>query len=74
MKFFEYLSLGKPIVCTPMPELAEFEDLFFMTRDGFVDAVAEAIAEADPSLVARRREAGREFGWDRLFAKVLEAL
>jgi glycosyltransferase involved in cell wall biosynthesis len=74
VKFFEYLALGKPIVCTPMPELEDLEPLFHMTRDGFVDAVGRAMDETGDDLPERRRAAAREYGWDRLFRRIMEAL
>jgi glycosyltransferase involved in cell wall biosynthesis len=74
VKFFEYLCLGKPIVSTPMPELAALADLYYAGRESFAANVARAVAEDDPTLAERRRLVAREHGWDRLFEQLLEAV
>lgn len=58
VKFYEYLSLGKPVVATPMPELAPHADLFYSA--GQLDA---ALRENDPALRERRIAFARENTW-----------
>jgi glycosyltransferase involved in cell wall biosynthesis len=63
---YELLSLGKPIVCTAMPELDGIADALYMSDEGFVAALERAWGEDDEALRSRRREIGRAHGWDRL--------
>ena len=69
VKFYEYLSQGKPVVSTPMPELDAFRDLFY----GF-DELDAAIAENDPALRARRIEAARANTWPQRAAAMADAI
>jgi GT2 family glycosyltransferase/glycosyltransferase involved in cell wall biosynthesis len=65
VKFYEYLSLGKPVVATPMPELAPYAELFHAapTPSAFVAKLDEAVREDDPALAARRVALARENTW-----------
>ena len=74
VKFFEYLYLGKPVVSTPMPELEEFEHLYYSGRDSFVTSIERAITEKDDELAAERQRVGRDHAWDTLFLQLLEAV
>src|SRR5205823_8105734 len=61
VKIFDYLAEGKPIVSTPMRELAIFGDLLELApADRFVSAIERALSQDNPGAAARRREmAGR---------------
>jgi glycosyltransferase involved in cell wall biosynthesis len=74
VKFFEYLCLGKPVVSTPMPELQEFEHLYYSGRDTFLTSIERAVTEKDDALVVERRRVGRAHSWDALFLQLLEAV
>ncbi len=65
VKFYEYVSLGKPVVATPMPELAPYGDLLYVasTPADLVAKLDEAVRENDPALVARRVALARENTW-----------
>ncbi|PIE23356.1 MAG: glycosyl transferase family 1 [Planctomycetota bacterium] len=70
VKFFEYMSAGKPVVSTPLCELEPYEGSYYPASDGksFVEAAERALAEsADPQshsqLLALRRQIGRENTW-----------
>lgn len=65
VKFYEYVSLGKPVVATPMPELAPYGDLLYTaaTPADFVARLDAAVREDDPVLAARRMELARENTW-----------
>lgn len=57
VKIYEYLSAGKPVVATDLPEMAQFGDLIEVapTADAFVDAVDRALRPADASAADARR-------------------
>jgi len=65
VKFYEYLSLGKPVVATPMPELAQYRELLYTasTPAEVVVKLDAAVAENDPELAARRVALARENTW-----------
>lgn len=63
VKFYEYLSQGKPVVSTPMPELEPYRELLYFAGDDFAGAIDRALAENDPSLRERRIAFARENTW-----------
>ncbi len=64
MKFFEYLAVGKPVVATDQPTLAEFRDYFYPAHnaDEFVAALDAAIDE-DAARADARVELARKYSW-----------
>ena len=65
VKFYEYVSLGKPVVATPMPELAPYGDLLYVaaTPSELVEKLDAAVGEDDPALAARRVALARDNTW-----------
>ena len=63
VKFYEYLSLGKPVVSTHMPELEPHRDLLYLADDDFLSQLDRAVAEDDEELRARRIELARANTW-----------
>lgn len=81
LKVYEYLAAGKPVVGTPLPELAQFQPLVRLARDvdGFVAAVEAALAEGDaPEAIAARLAVAAANTWDvrveRMLALIEDAL
>ena len=77
LKFYEYLSTGKPIVSTPQPEqVLQFASLIHIAPDGeaFSRCCEAAIAEHDTDLREGRIEAGRASSWDARVAQMREIL
>lgn len=67
VKFFEYLSAGKPVVAARMPELRPFADECFLYEGlpEFLDQVERAVTERDhPARVEARRAIARANTWD----------
>lgn len=67
VKLYEYLSAGRPVVATNLPEIKEMKGLAGLVyasdgRAAFLDAVASALAEEpeDPRVEARRRFAAEQ--------------
>jgi glycosyltransferase involved in cell wall biosynthesis len=64
MKYFEYLVAGRAVVATRLPALAEFTALHRQadTREGFVDAIASALAV--PSIIPVAHPTLKSHSWD----------
>jgi GT2 family glycosyltransferase len=76
VKFYEYISLGKPVVSTFMPELEPFRDLlsFAAGAEDFARKLDAALVENDAALVARRIAAARDNTWPARAAAMLNAI
>jgi glycosyltransferase involved in cell wall biosynthesis len=66
LKLREYLAAGLPVVATPLPEVARYEQLVRLaTRDDdFIAGVDEALRGRTPAADARRVAAMREESWE----------
>lgn len=78
VKVYEYLSAGKPVVGSDLPELAQFGDLVYRARDAahFVSAVEAALAEQGTqaqSLRERRIDFARSQTWHQRAQALLAA-
>jgi len=68
-KLNEYLALGKPVVATPLPELAdynrEFGEVLRLAGDApaFVKALREAMADTTPAMQELYRNVARQNSW-----------
>ena len=76
VKFYEYISLGKPVVSTHMPELEPFADLLYLADDeeDFLRKLDLALAEDDDALRARRIDVARANTWPARAAVTLNAI
>lgn len=76
LKTFEYLACGKPVVSTPLDNLAALGDLVTQCGDtaAFVAGVQAALAADGPEQRARRVAAAQAHSWERRFAIVNVAL
>lgn len=71
LKLYEYLAAGKPVVATPLPELAPYRPVISLAGDAatFVAAVEAALAQAsDPAGQAERRAVAAANTWDQRVA------
>ncbi len=66
VKFYEYLSAGKPVVATALPELEPYEALYYPVRaeSDFLPQIEAAMAEDDPAFVQARLELARHNTWE----------
>ena len=66
VKFYEYISSGKPVVATDMDELKRYDDLVYIAKDReeFVRKIEEALGENDKSIVEKRKSVAKENDWD----------
>ena len=69
LKFFEYLSRGRPVVARPLPALDPFREWYYeaVTADDFVAAIERRLAVDSPADADRRRLYAQRFAWhDRM--------
>lgn len=68
IKMFEYLSAGKPVVSTPLPEVIVFKDVVMIAdgRQQTVEAIKEALKQSSHTeeTVRLRQHTARENSWD----------
>jgi GT2 family glycosyltransferase/glycosyltransferase involved in cell wall biosynthesis len=76
VKFYEYISLGKPVVSTHMPELDPFAGLLYFADDAgdYAAKLDLAVAERDEPLRARRIEVARTNTWPARAAAMSRAI
>jgi len=65
VKFFEYISSGKPVVSTALPELKKYGQLLYLSEnhDHFVSNVEQALKENRPDVIADRIRLAKENDW-----------
>ncbi|MBK5966117.1 hypothetical protein CCR95_19035 [Thiocystis minor] len=76
VKFYEYVSAGKPVVSVPLKELDIYKDyLYFADRpETFVEQIRCALAENSPALRQRRIELARTNDWRHRYASTSDAI
>jgi GT2 family glycosyltransferase/glycosyltransferase involved in cell wall biosynthesis len=76
VKFYEYLSAGKPVVAVDLPELEPFTDLYFPVRsaDEFTLRLEEALSERSPGRQRARIEIARSHTWRSRADELSEAV
>jgi GT2 family glycosyltransferase/glycosyltransferase involved in cell wall biosynthesis len=76
VKFYEYLSAGRPVVATALPELMPHAALFYPARDQgeFIRQLEAAVAERDPERRAMRVAFARENNWEARVAQFEQAV
>jgi GT2 family glycosyltransferase/glycosyltransferase involved in cell wall biosynthesis len=65
VKLYEYLSVGKPVVATMMPELEPYGELIYRARgpEDFLAQLEHALGEEDEVLVQKRIDLAAEHTW-----------
>ncbi len=66
VKFYEYLSSGKPVVSVKLPELVSFIDICYIAenREEFLEKIEIALKENDPEIRNKRTEFSKNNTWD----------
>jgi glycosyltransferase involved in cell wall biosynthesis len=65
MKTYEYLAAGAPVVSTPLPALADVDEVAKATdAAGIVARLEQALAADDPAARAARSERAQAFSWE----------
>jgi len=65
VKFYEYISSGKPVVSTNLPELEPYKELLYIshTKEEFVENIETALKENNQEIKKRRIETARNNDW-----------
>jgi transcriptional regulator of aromatic amino acid metabolism len=65
IKLREYLALGKPVVSTDLPEVRKLQDVVYIGKNNkdFVDKIAKAIKEDNPTLTEERIRVAWQSDW-----------
>lgn len=76
VKFYEYLSAGKPVVSSPIPELEPFPHLYRLARDGkeLVAQAELAMAGDSPDKARERVEWARQQTWTARYETLLRSV
>src|SRR5690606_29149112 len=79
VKVYEYLAAGKPVVCTDLPEIAQFGDLVYRaaTHDSFIRMVSNclhSVTAADNTVLQQRQEFAHEQTWNHRVCTLTEAI
>ena len=72
VKFYEFLSAGKPVVSTMLPELKPYKDWVYLARDKhkFLLNIEKALSENDETRIKARIEFGKENDWSSRYALI----
>jgi glycosyltransferase involved in cell wall biosynthesis len=76
VKFYEYLSAGKPVVSIDLPELMQYANDCYLARNAneFLNELDKALAERnDQAKIDRRILLARENSWDARVSRLVEA-
>ena len=76
LKFFEYLSSGKPIVATQLQSLEDFRDLYYSAKNEseWIEKIESAVSENDKKLQEQRKRASLENSWENRVKQIEEYL
>lgn len=76
VKFYEYLSAGKLIVATELPEFVPYKEYVYLatTREQWLAAIELALHESDPAIEKARVELARQNRWEERFQKLHNAI
>ncbi|MBO8168631.1 MAG: glycosyltransferase [Thermoanaerobacteraceae bacterium] len=75
IKFYEYLSAGKPVVASDLPELKRFAGLYYPANGANASqVVAQALAENSEANVRKRQQVARDNTWRQRAALALQVI
>jgi|GEM_PF-1685648 len=76
VKFYEYVSAGKPVVSVPLKELEIYKDYLYFadTKEDFVVQIECAIAENNPKLQQVRIDLARKNDWQHRYKSMADAI
>lgn len=76
VKFYEFISAGKPVVSVPLEEMRTYEDYVYFASEprAFVGQIERALAENDLGATRKRVDFARKNDWKVRFEANLQAL
>lgn len=72
VKFYEYISSGKPVVSVDLPELILYKDICYLSKskEDFLKNIEIALKENDIKLKNKRIEVAKENSWDTRYTNI----
>ncbi|HJQ26315.1 MAG TPA: glycosyltransferase, partial [Blastocatellia bacterium] len=72
VKFYEYLSAGKPVIATELPELAPYKDYYYaaQTSEEFVAQVERALCEDSRKRAQARIKLAKQHTWSARYRQL----
>ena len=76
LKFYEYLSSGKPVVSSKLPELIQYQDLCYLATDkeDYLQKIEIALNENNPKIRLMRIEFAKTNTWDVRVEELLKLM
>lgn len=76
MKIYEYLAAGKPVVSTPIHEVAKFSEFIEIASRPveFAAKLRQAIGDTDVNRANSRAEIARHYSWNQRITEMLEQI
>jgi glycosyltransferase involved in cell wall biosynthesis len=76
VKFYEYISSGKPVVSVRLPEMERYSDICYLYLDDeeFEKGIVNALTENDDKLRTKRIEVAQSSSWDQRFKDIRDKL
>jgi glycosyltransferase involved in cell wall biosynthesis len=76
VKFFEYLSAGKPVVSVRLPELEPYRNFFYAARgpEEFIAQIKRAMGEDNPDFINARMRFAQENTWHHRYSVLRGAI
>jgi len=76
VKLFEYFSLGKPVISTPMAELQKYRELLYIVEgsDEFSRELKRALREQGARTIEARKDVARAHSWRAHASTILDVM
>ncbi|MFC2061472.1 glycosyltransferase [Elusimicrobiota bacterium] len=76
LKFFEYLSAGKPVISTDLPALREFSNYYYTASGGddFIDKIKKALDEDNREKINSRIDLASRYTWEKRVEEMSEII
>jgi ubiquinone/menaquinone biosynthesis C-methylase UbiE len=73
VKFYEYLSSGKPVVSSKLPELLKFSDICYIAenKEDFLEKIKIALKENDLEINNKRIKFAQDNTWDARYQMLI---
>lgn len=76
VKFYEYISSGKPVVSVRLPELEQYSDICYLYNNAeeFSKYIFEALHDENEELRKRRMKVASENSWDSRVKEIIKII
>lgn len=76
VKFYEFMSAGKPVVSAELPELFPYKDYLYFAKnkDDFISQIDKALVEDNDDLKKIRIDLARQNDWQHRFQEINEII